>query len=115
MNLLIVDDHKEIVQGMLDGIPFLSYGIDSVLGVCSVSDAKAAMEERNINILLTDIEMPGEDGLSLVRWTKAKYPDIVCIFLTSHAQFDYAQEAVELGITRYILQPAKYEEILSVC
>ena len=113
MNLLIVDDHKEIVQGMLDGIPFLSYGIDSVLGVCSVSDAKAAMEERNINILLTDIEMPGEDGLSLVRWTKAKYPDIVCIFLTSHAQFDYAQEAVELGITRYILQPAKYEEILS--
>lgn len=113
MTLLIVDDHKEIVQGMLDGIPFLSYGIDSVFGACSAADARSIIEGCNVNILVTDIEMPGEDGLSLVRWAKAHYPDIVSIFLTSHAQFDYAQEAVELGITRYILQPAKYEEILN--
>ena len=44
-----------------------------------------------IDILLTDIEMPGESGLDLVEWIREKELDMECIFMSSHADFEYAQ------------------------
>lgn len=55
--------------------------------------------------------MPGENGISLIRWIREmKYP-IDCILLTCHADFAYAQEAVSLNCVEYILLPARYEQI----
>jgi two-component system response regulator YesN len=56
--------------------------------------------------------MPEENGLSLFRWTMEKHPEVVGVFLTSHAEFEYAREAIRLGGFDYILQPARMEERL---
>ena len=61
--------------------------------------------------MLCDIEMPGENGLALLRWVRENKKDIECVFLTCHASFAYAREAICLGCQDYILIPAKYEEI----
>jgi two-component system, response regulator YesN len=61
--------------------------------------------------MLCDIEMPAESGLSLFRWVKKKGINVECIFLTAHADFIYAKEAIQLGGFDYILQPARYEDI----
>ena len=55
--------------------------------------------------------MPIQNGLELFRWVKSHYPNVECIFLTSHSDFEYVQEALKLGGFDYILQPARYEEI----
>lgn len=114
MNLLIVDDQKTIVNGLRDGIDWKASGIDEVHTACSAREAKLVLMNFDIEILLTDIEMPEENGMELLEWTKTRYPEIVAIFLTSHADFEYARQAIKLGSFDYILQPARYEDVQHV-
>ena len=58
MNLLIVDDQKTIVKGLQDGIDWKAAGIDEVYTACSAREAKLVLMNFDIEILLTDIEMP---------------------------------------------------------
>ena len=114
MNLLIVDDQKTIVNGLRDGIDWKAAGIDEVHTACSAREAKLVLMNFDVEILLTDIEMPEENGMEMLEWTKTRYPEIVAIFLTSHADFEYARQAIKLGSFDYILQPARYEDVQHV-
>lgn len=111
MNLLIVDDQKDVVNGLLGGLSFNEIGIDNAYGAFSAASAREIVENIKIDIVLCDIEMPVENGLSFIRWVREKNYKCECIFLTSHAEFDYAKEAVSLESFEYILQPARYEVI----
>lgn len=111
MNILIVDDQKAIVEGLRDRLNWDVIGITGIHTAESAKEAKLVLLNFKIDILLTDIEMPEEDGISLLQWAKERYPETVGIFLTSHADFAYAKEAIKLGGFDYILQPARYEEV----
>lgn len=115
MNILIVDDQPSVISALKSGIHWSSLGIDKVFTAGSAQDAKVIIAgAESIDILLSDIEMPVENGLSLLHWCRENHYDFECIFLTSHADFFYAQEALQLGSTDYILQPARYEEVEAV-
>ena len=75
------------------------------------AEAREIIEKETIDIVLSDIEMPGENGLELNEWIAARYPSIIRILLTSHADFTYAQTSIKLGCFDYIVQPAPYDEI----
>ena len=111
MRILIVDDQKPIVESLKNGIHWEPLGIEEVFTACSAKEARLLLVNFQIELLLTDIEMPEEDGLSLFRWAREQDPRLVGIFLTSHADFSYAKEAIGLGGFDYILQPARYEEV----
>lgn len=111
MNLLIVDDQTKVVQGLLNSVEWKKYGIDQTFGALSVSSALEIFERNTIDVLLCDIEMPIENGLSLVAWVNKQALDTRCILLTAHAEFSYAQESVRLHVFDYILQPESYENI----
>ena len=67
------------------------------------------------DLLLVDIRMPVMDGLELIRKSRTLYPDLVCIVLTSYAEFDYARTALQFGVLDYILKtrlPESLHEIL---
>ena len=66
---------------------------------------------HDVDIMLCDIEMPGENGIELLRWVRQEHMDVECIFLTCHANFSYAQDAVKLDCMDYVLIPVRYEEI----
>lgn len=114
MRLLLVDDQREITESLRKSIDWAKIGIDEVCTAVSAKEAKLIMVNVEIDILRTDIEMPGESGLELFRWTRERYPDIIGIFLTSHVDFSYAQEAIRMGGFDYILQPARYQEVANV-
>lgn len=114
MTILIVDDQKAIVESLEKGIHWEQAGITEVYTACSAKEAKLILVNFEIDILLTDIEMPEEDGLSLFRWSRERFPNLLGIFLTSHADFSYAKEAIQLGGFDYVLQPARYEEVEEV-
>ena len=111
MNILIVDDQRSIVDGLKNGLNWERLQIEEVHTACSAREARLVLMNFDIHILLTDIEMPEEDGLALMQWAKEKNSSLVGIFLTSHADFDYAREAISMGGFDYILQPARYEDV----
>lgn len=111
MVLLIVNDIAIEARTMASDIPWEAYGIHQVFTAFSANDARKVIRENPVDILLCDIEMPDENGLSLIRWIQENNYDIECILLTCHADFTYAQEGIALGCQEYITLPAKYEDI----
>lgn len=111
MVTLIVDDQVSVVSAMISGIHWEEIGVQTVLKAYNAYDAKEILRTRPVNIMLCDIEMPGQDGLNLFRWVRENGYETECIFLTSHADFHYAKEALRLGSFDYILQPARYEDV----
>lgn len=111
MNLLIVNDEQLTAETMKKDMDWASYGISEVYTAYDTEAARACIAEHPVDILLCDIEMPGENGLGLLRWVREQEKEIECIFLTCHAKFAYAQEAISLGCQDYILIPARYEDI----
>lgn len=111
MNLLIVNDEVIAAKGVMTGIDWKKYGIREVEVAFDAGTAKKALTDRRYDILLCDIEMPGESGIQLVQWIREKKIDIEIIFLTCHADFEFAQEAIRLQCKNYILVPSTYEVI----
>lgn len=111
MTVLIVDDQVTVVSGIISGIKWNEIFVAKVLKAYSAMEAKKLIKEEKIDIMLCHIEMPVEDGLSLYRYIKEQGYEIECIFLTAHADFEFAREAIKLGGFDYILQPARYEEV----
>lgn len=111
MKILVVDDQPDVVAGILDGVNWRALHVEKAYSALSAAEAKDLLLREKIDILLCDIEMPGESGLSLVAWLQKQGRETKCIFLTAHADFPYAQKALQLGAVDYLLQPASYENI----
>ncbi|WP_309122230.1 response regulator [Paenibacillus sp.] len=111
MNVLVVDDQYDVVQGVLTGVDWQKLDITDVFHAYSADEARRLLREKEIHILLCDIEMPRENGLELYKRVKEDYPGLQCIFLSAHSEFEYAKEAIQLGSFDYIVQPASYEDV----
>ena len=112
MKLLIVDDEVITITGMMNGIDWKACGIDGKIWTAySAESALKILNTQEIHLMLCDIEMSGDNGIDLLRSIRGINKEIACIFLTCHANFEYAQDAISLGCSDYILKPAPYEVI----
>lgn len=109
--LLIVDDEVHAVEGIRSGIDWGKLGITAVFSAYTVRQAKECFEQQRIDIMLCDIEMPQATGLELTKWVKGCHPKTETIFLTCHADFKYAQQAIQLGSFDYLLKPVPFGEL----
>lgn len=112
--LLIVDDEIHAVEGIRSGIDWGKLGITAVYSAYTVRQAKECFEQQRIDIMLCDIEMPQATGLELTKWVKGCHPKTETIFLTCHADFKYAQQAIQLGSFDYLLKPVPFGELEKV-
>ena len=111
MIVLIVDDIPRVVENVRNGVGWDTLGVETVLCACSVREAKSILNSQPVDVLLCDIEMPFQNGFDLLIWCHQQRMDLECIFLTAHADFEYARTALSLGGFDYILQPASLGEI----
>lgn len=111
MNVLIIDDQPDVVEGIRQGVNWRFLEIEHVFQAYNSEEARRIIEQKEVQVMLCDIEMPNGSGLELFEWVCMHYPDIKCIFLTAHADFSYAQKALKLGGFDYLVQPAPYELI----
>lgn len=109
--LVIADDELLIRQG-LQSIPWSDYDIELKGIAANGMEALSIMECTFPDILLTDIRMPGMDGLKLIHAAKEILPDIKAILLTGYQDFNYAHSAIQLGAIGYILKPSDPDEII---
>lgn len=111
---LIIADDEEIIRQGLQTIRWDKRDIE-LLGVgTNGNETIDLVRELQPDIVLTDIRMPGLDGIELTRLIKAEFPHTKVVFLTAYDDFDYARSALQLGVTDFILKPANEAEIMSV-
>ncbi|TBL71381.1 response regulator transcription factor [Paenibacillus thalictri] len=112
IKMMIVDDEYIIREGLKTMIPWERLGID-LQAVCS--NAYEALDIINTiepDIMLTDIRMPGMDGLELTEAGLAQYPQLKIILLTGFGEFQYAKQALTLGAFDILLKPTDEDELL---
>ncbi len=114
MTILIVDDEVYAVEAIREMIDWKSLHIDTVLAAYSMQQAQKIMGNTVVDILLCDIEMPKGSGLDLVKWVREQQIAATVIFLTSHANFSYANQAIKLETFDYVLKPADPQELQSI-
>ncbi|GMK39134.1 AraC family transcriptional regulator [Paenibacillus sp. CCS19] len=112
-HLLIVDDEVHAIEGVKADLDLQKLQISELYTANNIRQAKEWLDSERIDIMLCDIEMPQGSGLELLTWVREQSPNTVTIFLTSHADFKYAREALTLGSLDYLLKPVLAEELES--
>ncbi|WP_308639945.1 response regulator [Paenibacillus silvisoli] len=113
MNILIADDEGVIREGVKRTIQraFPDYHVHLA---ASAEDAVQLMDSQPIDIVLTDILMPGIDGLEFMKMSRRKYPHAKWVVISAHSEFSYAQKAVRLGARDYLLKPIGKQRLVEL-
>ena len=113
IRVLIVEDETVLRKGILTLIDWAGLGC-TVAGECQNGlEAKRFLEERKagVDIVVTDIKMPGMDGLALCELLRERYPAVRTIILTAFSDFNYAQTALRLQVFDYVIKSGFVEEL----
>ncbi|MGG1651827.1 response regulator transcription factor [Paenibacillus sp. NRS-1780] len=111
-DLLIVDDEKSVVDSLALTIPWEDYGIQTVHRAYSAKKALEIASKHAIDILITDIRMPEMDGLELIEQIRHFAKKILCIILSGHDEFEYAQKAIQYQAMNYLLKPVDISALI---
>lgn len=111
MNILIVDDERAIVQGIVKHISKLEGLHATVVGAYSAEEALSMMEHFRPTLLITDIRMPGKDGLELIREVNARNLCSHCMILSAYEEFEYAKKALDYRAVGYLVKPIDWAEL----
>ncbi|MGG6310538.1 response regulator [Paenibacillus macerans] len=112
INLLIVDDELHLVDSLVETIDWREAGIGEVRKAYSGSEALQVMNTEPIDIVITDIRMPGMSGLELICRIRESWKRTKLILLTGYADFEYAQQALNQQVSAYLIKPVADSEIL---
>lgn len=107
--ILLVDDEREFVAILNRRLTRRNC---SVTAVYSGKDALAQLEEdRDVEVVILDVQMPGMDGIETLKRIKKKWPLVEVIMLTGHSTIDSAINAIKLGACDYILKPIEIKDL----
>ena len=109
--VLLVDDDPAV--GKVLGALLTQAGIDNQFAP-NAAEALAALQQRPFDVVVTDLRMPGMDGLELLRRVAASWPETSVVMLTAHGTVPLAVEAMKAGAADFVLKPFDREEILYV-
>lgn len=114
--ILIVDDEKIVRSEILRLADWEKYGME-VVG--EAENGRAALEfldSHPVDVMITDLSMPGLSGMEFLQAVREKYPELRIIVMTMHQNFDYIQQAMRLGVVDYItktrIEKENFGEIL---
>lgn len=105
MRILIVDDDAAIIESIRESINWKKLGISQIETAYNADRAKRILVEKEIDIVISDIEMPMESGLDLLRWYREHEMKGKFLLLTCHENFHYATAAVNLHAEEYLMKP----------
>lgn len=114
-NLVLVDDEDWILSGLQNAVEWESIGFTVTGAYGNGKDALAAMRIHPPDAMLTDIKMPIQDGISLVKeLRKEGFHELEVVFLSGYDDFELAQSSLRLGAVDYVLKPSAPEQIMEV-
>lgn len=110
--VLIVDDEPEIASGIAFLVNRYCSDICQIVSLAhDGNEGYHAAKSYQPDIVLTDIRMPGCDGLEMIRRLRQDDADIEFVVLSGYAEFEYARQAIQLGVRNYLTKPIDEEEL----
>ena len=109
--VILIDDEPLIVEGLKKVVRWEEYQCTVVATVEDAEKGAELIRTLQPDILFTDIRMPGVDGLTMLAGLRSEFPDLQVTVLTGFRDFAYAQEAIRLGVARFLLKPSRMDEI----
>ncbi|NHN34195.1 response regulator transcription factor [Paenibacillus agricola] len=114
MQLLIVDDHPGQVDSMALTIPWMDYGVEAVYKAYSANEALETIKKQDIDIMITDIRMPGMNGLELIHSVRMISEKIRCVLMSGFSDFEYAKQAIQYKTAGYLMKPVDTAELIAL-
>lgn len=112
--IILVDDEEEVRKSIIHKIDWNAVGFQVVGDAENGEDALEKIELLEPDVVLTDIRMPYMDGLTLSEKIRQKYPSMKIVIFSGYDDFEYAQRAIKLNVTEYILKPVNVEELTAI-
>lgn len=112
MHLLIVDDEAHVVDRLATTIGWDRIGITQVYRAYSGYEALELLRQFAVDIVITDIQMPGMTGLDLIACIRRDWSKTKCVLLSGYSDFQYAKEAIQNQVEDYLLKPVTEQELL---
>ncbi|WP_039788050.1 response regulator, partial [Paenibacillus riograndensis] len=114
LKMLIVDDEPIICKGLRLTIDWAALGIEVIGEAYDGEEALQVMANTEVDFLLSDIRMEGMDGLQLAEQVGQRYPEVRMVIISGYEDFDYARQAMRLGVNDYLLKPVNVDELTGV-
>ena len=107
--ILVIDDSPEILTLFSEYLRAEGYEVDtSADGASGI----AMVEKKSYDLIISDLKMPGMDGMKVLEFAMEHSPDSICIILTGYGTVKNAVEAIKMGAFDYLTKPVKMDEIL---
>ena len=113
LKVFLAEDEFVIREGIKNNINWSDHGYDFCGEAGDGELAFSMIQKLRPDILITDIRMPFMDGLTLSRMVKAEFPGIEIILLTGYEDFEYAKEAIRIGVASYLSKPISGQNLLA--
>lgn len=107
--LMIVDDEENIRQGLIARLCYLGISFETVLEASGGEEALHLLKSQPVDIVITDIQMPDLNGLTFIERAAKIRSGMKFIVLSGYAEFSYAERAITLGVSSYLLKPLSNE------
>ncbi|MFZ4451222.1 response regulator transcription factor [Salibacterium aidingense] len=114
INMLIVDDEAMICEGLASTVPWEEVGIHVIGKAYNGKEALKLIEEHSVDLVLTDVYMPEMDGLALAEFLSDEHPGIEIVMFSGYDEFEYARQAIRLGVKDYLLKPVDIDELMEL-
>lgn len=111
-NVLLVDDERIILEGISSMVDWEEHGARLTGTARNGIEALDFIEKHKPDIVISDIKMPGMDGLQLVEKAMHAAPETAFILLSGYSEFDYARKAMQFGVKHYLLKPCNENAII---
>lgn len=109
--VMIIDDEPIIAEGLSKIIPWSQWNAEVVAVAPDGLNGQTLIREKKPDLIISDICMPGQDGLNMIAALKSEFPDMEVTILIGYRDFDYAQRAIRLGVSRFLLKPSNLGEL----
>ncbi len=109
--VLIVDDEEELRENMYDLLDLEGYQVEA----CDTGDeAIALVEQKHPDLVLLDIQLPGTDGIEVLRILKEKHPSLPVVMVSASSQKGTREKLDEYGADGFVLKPYDQDELLEL-
>lgn len=113
-SVFLVEDEALMRDGIRTLVDWNKFGFAFAGEAPDGEMAWPLIQKHKPDIVITDIKMPFMDGLALTRLIKKELPETTVIILSGYDEFDYARQAISLGVSRYLLKPLSKEQLVEV-